>query len=72
MGGGGSQETAVMVAQWRRSCRRPRFHAQINIEHTDDAAKALVYIGKVRGACLNICAAELKPLVGARQSSATG
>ena len=28
-GGGGSQETAVMVSSWRRSCRRLRSHAQV-------------------------------------------
>ena len=40
----------------------------IYIEDADDAAEAL---GKLRGACLNICAAKLKPPDGARQSGAT-
>ena len=59
-----------MVAPWRRSCRRPCTLAQIPSTRT--TFKKRSRLGNLRGACVNICAAELKPLVGARQSGATG
>ena len=70
-GGGESQETAVMVASWCRSCRRPCSYAQISSKRMTPQ-KLSCRKSTVRGACLNICAAELKPLAGARQIGATG
>ena len=42
-----------------------------NIEHTDDAAEALVRGNDEVFLCLNIHTAEVRPLVGSRQSGAT-
>ena len=70
VGGGGSQETAVMVASCRRSCRRPRSYAQIS--STRMTLQKLLFRKTTRCLCLIICATERKPLVGARQSGATG
>ena len=43
----------------------------VDIEHTDDTAKALV-LENVEVPLFKYCAAELRPLVGARRSTATG
>ena len=58
------------LLSWRRSCRWPRSHAQISTPRMTPQKLSLVKTA--RCLCLNICAAELKPLVGARQGGSTG